>query len=197
MQVYQPNPRYQVKLYLIYLLCFALFVFPWILLGLIPELGAWYVIVFLLVNALWLAPVLALIPAYCRRLSYTVDGHAITVRKGLVTQVVQTVPLSKVTNLSLNRGPFDRLLGLGTLQVHTAGYSGQNQGPEAALVGLEDYAGVQQALLAQVRAIGSAAVGADEGIGTTAGAALAAPETRQLLSDILAELRGIRQSLEE
>jgi membrane protein YdbS with pleckstrin-like domain len=196
MRVFKPSARYPIKLYLIYLICFGLFIFPWVFLGLIPELGIWYVFFYMLANALWLVPLLALIPLYCRRISYSLDAQEITVRKGLVTQVVQTVPLSKVTNLSLNRGPFDRLLGLGTLQVHTAGFSGQNQGPEAMLVGLEDYEAVQQAVLAQVRATSRAEAApamAPEAVSLAAGAG----DAHQLLTDILDELRGIRGALEE
>ena len=68
--VLKPSIKFRAKLYLTYILVYMLLVFPWILLGLIPQLGAVYVLLFSLLSFLWLAPTGMLIPAYCRSITY-------------------------------------------------------------------------------------------------------------------------------
>ena len=68
---------------------------------------------------------------------------------GLITKSIKHVPFRTVTNLQLNRGTFDRMFGIGTLNIQTAGMSGQ-KGAEESLMGLnniqEVYAIVAKAL---------------------------------------------------
>jgi len=48
----RPHPNYLLKLYLSTLVIFFLFVFPFVFLGLLPELGWTYVLVFVGANIL-------------------------------------------------------------------------------------------------------------------------------------------------
>ena len=57
-----PHSQYLLKLYLNVLVIFGLFILPWVLLGLIPDLGWIYVLIFLAANALWIVPTLLLLP---------------------------------------------------------------------------------------------------------------------------------------
>jgi len=156
--VFRPDPRLQKKMVWQVLLVFLLGCCPFLLLGLIPDLGMTYVIWFLVGNAIWVVLALALIRPYYRSVSYELRDLDLVERKGIITRSENLVPYRMVTNIRVRRGPLDRLLGLGTLQVHTAGYS-QSTEAEASLVGLEDYDQKREALLARVRQVDGSALG--------------------------------------
>lgn len=95
-------------------------------------------------------PWLLLIPAYSRSLTYEIQDDEVIVRVGIITKSVKHVPYRTVTNLEVKRDPFDRLLGLGTLKVQTAGMSGQT-GAEESLVGLPNYVEIYETVAATLR----------------------------------------------
>jgi membrane protein YdbS with pleckstrin-like domain len=77
---------------------------------------------------------------YIRRIEYSVlgwEGEAmpeIMVVKGIVNITKKFVPFRNITNIETKRGPFDRLLGIGTLVIETAG--GAPQQPTTGLAAL-------------------------------------------------------------
>ena len=190
-RAFKPSVRLQAKYVLYVWLIFGLCILPFILFGFIPDLGWAYVVLFLIANALWIAPALLLIPLYYRSISYELGDEEVVVRKGILTKTVQTVPYRTVTNVDMKRGILDRSLGLGSLHIHTAGYSAQQTSAEAKLSGLEDYDAVAQELLTALRryrARTGPSIGAEEMAGT-------APE-RALLGRILEELQAVRGLLD-
>ncbi|TDB29381.1 hypothetical protein ATCM_18005 [Stenotrophomonas sp. ATCM1_4] len=52
---------------------------------------------------------------------WRLDGQALGVRRGHLWQSESHVPISRVQHLDLGRGPLQRMAGLATLTVHTAG----------------------------------------------------------------------------
>ncbi len=54
-RVFRPDIRLQTKYFMIVVLSFVLFIFPWIFLGFAQGLGWTYVILFLLGNMIWMA----------------------------------------------------------------------------------------------------------------------------------------------
>ena len=188
--VLKPSGKFQVKLYLTYILFYMLAVFPWILMGLIPQFGVVYVVLFLLLSAVWLVPTFVLIPAYCRSIAYELRDEDLVVRKGIITRTTKTVPYRMITNTELKRGPLDRALGIGGIAVHTAGYS-QTGGPEATLAGLEGYGAAQEEILTAVRRFKAAQVGDLEA------GAQAPVRSEALLAEMLEELRALRRALEK
>jgi membrane protein YdbS with pleckstrin-like domain len=99
-------------------------------------------------NAIWLVPYFVIAPFYIRSIEYSViaeSGEAmpeIYVKKGILNVTRKHVPFRTITNMSSRAGPFDRLFGIGSLRVHTAGFSGGTQAgeqPEASLDGLTFY----------------------------------------------------------
>mgnify|MGYP005841920053 CR=1 FL=1 len=141
-------------------------------------------------NVIWIAPVGLAIPPYCRSLQYEIHDDEVIVRVGIITQSVKHVPFRTVTNLTVNRGPFDRLFGLGTLNIQTAGMSGQ-KGAEESLIGLSNFQEVYERVAEALRRY-RGAMAPDQ-----AGEELApAMVDGQLLADILREVRAIRQGLE-
>ena len=91
-----------------------------------------------------------LLPPYYNRLRYLIHPDEVVVEVGIITQSVKHVPFRTVTNIQVSRGPFDRLLGIGTLKIQTAGMSGQS-GAEESLVGLEDVTSVYQEVATALR----------------------------------------------
>lgn len=77
---------------------------------------------------------------YMRRIQYSVlgwEGEAmpeITVVKGIINITKKFVPFRNITNVETKRGPFDRLLGIGTLVIETAG--GAPEQPTTGLAAL-------------------------------------------------------------
>ena len=77
---------------------------------------------------------------YMRKIQYSVlgwEGEAmpeITVVKGIINITKKFVPFRNITNVETKRGPFDRLLGIGTLVIETAG--GAPEQPTTGLAAL-------------------------------------------------------------
>lgn len=184
--IIRPAPGYLASLYIWTILIFGVFILPWILLGLAPEFGWTYVFIFLVVNVLWMIPTALLYPLYYRSIRYELREDEIVVHKGIITRSVRVVPYRTVTNLGLSRNPVDRLLGIGTVKVETAGTAGQNR-PEAVLAGLADYNGVHEQVWAALRRYRAA-------MGPTTTEATTLP-TAGMDAEILAELRDIKQIL--
>lgn len=190
-----PSERLTQK-YVLYVVLIAVLVMPGVLLGLIPELGLTYALIYIAANLLWIAPSLLLLAPYTRSISYELGEEQLRVRKGILTKTVQTVPYRTITNVETKRGPFDRLLGLATIHVHTAGYS-QQASAEASLNGLTDYEEVEREIYARLaRARGT--VPGVEGVEPSAAPAVAGDgASAALLGQVLGELQRIRALLEE
>jgi membrane protein YdbS with pleckstrin-like domain len=56
-----------------------------------------------------------------RRLAYQLREHDLSLRSGVITQRVESLPFSRIQHVNVRRGPVERSLGLATLQVSTAG----------------------------------------------------------------------------
>jgi len=187
MQEFSPSPRLPLK-YALWVATIAALSLPLALMALIPELGWVFVAAYLGLTMLWVIPTLALLVPYCRTIHYALDERELVVRKGLLTKTEKSVPYDKVTNVELKRGIWDRLLGMGTLQVHTAGYS-QQTSAEATLDGLEDWEGIRRQVMERVharQAEGERPPRAVEGAVTDA----------SVLQELLAEVRAIRAGVE-
>jgi membrane protein YdbS with pleckstrin-like domain len=71
----------------------------------------------------WLIPPLHIafpILAY-RSWGFQLRSHDLLVRSGVLSVEYVAIPLSRVQQVDVTSGPFERLLGLSTLLVHTAG----------------------------------------------------------------------------
>jgi membrane protein YdbS with pleckstrin-like domain len=109
-------------------------------------------------NLIWLIPTLLLFPFYYRSIEYSVKAESgetmpeIYVKKGVITITRKHVPFRTITNISSNAGPFDRLFGIGSVQIETAGFSGSQQtGPEEKIEGIVFYEEVRDFILNELR----------------------------------------------
>jgi membrane protein YdbS with pleckstrin-like domain len=196
MKSYKPHRRYLSKLWLVETLIAVLVLIVAALPMLIVSLErsgsmrgaviAWIVCGAL--DVLWWVPAMLLSAPYYRSLSYEIREEEVIVRAGIVTRSVKLVPYRTVTNLTVKRGLLDRWLGLGTVDIQTAGMSGTNN-VEQSLVGLENAQEVYELVVRELRRFRGTAT---EGVGDTD-----VPASADTLSAILAEVRAIRRTLDE
>ena len=142
----------------------------------------------LAVNLAWVVPGWFLAQAYYRSLEYRILEDEVIVRVGVWTKSVKHVPYRTVTNLKVKRGVLDRHLGIGTLDIQTAGMSGATSAEES-LLGLCNYQAAYEHVASALRRY--------RGVMPTAGPGeeLAVSESTAL-AEILAEVRAIRRHLE-
>ncbi|MHA1862740.1 MAG: PH domain-containing protein [Candidatus Thorarchaeota archaeon] len=121
-----------------------------------PILSFWYAISLVF----WLLPIMIGIPLYIRNIEYSVISKSgtvmpeIYVKKGLVNITRKHVPFRTITNISSRAGPVDRLFGIGTVEIQTAGFSGGaggQGGPEEKLEGITFFEEVRDFILQELR----------------------------------------------
>lgn len=204
-RTFEPSPKYLIKLrWMMVIIALIVLASGALMAGLmsldrsIGARGGW--ITFVIVagcNAAWWIPAMLLTKPYYESLGYEIHEDEVLVRVGVWTKAVKHVPYRTVTNLTVKRGLMDRWLGLGTLDIQTAGMSGTNTA-EQRLVGMENSQEVYEMVAAELRRFrgGMSPTGAEvesEPISSRVGE-LALAET---LDKILNEVRAIRQALEE
>jgi uncharacterized membrane protein YdbT with pleckstrin-like domain len=148
------------------------------------------IVVALLVNAAWLIPAFIIAPFYYRSLEYRILEDEVIVQAGVWTKSVKHVPYRTVTNIKVKRDPFDRMLGMGTLEIQTAGISGQT-GAEESLVGLSNVQEVYETVSAALRRFRGAMAP------TQAEVEAVSLTEAEVLSALLEEVRAIRRALSE
>jgi len=87
--------------------------------------------------------------AYFRSLSCTLEPRRLRVASGVVFRRERTIPLDKIQDVSLMRGPLLDMLGLVKLKVETAGSGSAGDGAAADLTGVTDALAFQEQVLAQ------------------------------------------------
>ena len=151
-----------------------------LVIGSLVGLAAWCVI---------MVPIRFWISAYWRSISYTVDGKHVRSAYGVFWRHRVAVPYEKITNVDTSQGPLQRLYGVGTVDVQTAGASLSAEA-ELRLWGVKDMEEVKETILGRVRSrtgeLPAAEAASPEATGETAA-----------LGDILDELRAIRRTLEK
>ena len=156
----------------------------------------YWIIAFILT---WLIPAVALIPLYFKSIEYSVKGESgktmpeIYVKQGIITITKKHVPFRTITNISSKKGLFDRLFGIGSVHIETAGYSGsQQKGPESKLEGIVFYEEVRDFILNELRKFREPYVIGTEVIHPTEESV---PRMEGLDDEILITLREIRDIL--
>ncbi|MBM4467010.1 MAG: PH domain-containing protein [Chloroflexi bacterium] len=193
-KTFKPSPKYLSKLRLVITIVALLILAGGALIGwlmsLDPKIGAsgfrTVVIVIAILDALWWVPGMLLTGPYYRSLSYEVQDDEVIVHVGIWTKSVKHVPYRTVTNLTVKRDILDRWLGLGTMDIQTAGMSGQT-GAEEKLVGLPNAQEVYELVVTELRRFRG---------GMAPTAAEVEGEPAAVLNAILAEVRAIRQALQ-
>ena len=129
----------------------------------------------------------SLIRPYYRSIAYEMGEDEMIVRVGIITQSVKHVPFRTVTNIEVKRDPFDRILGIGRINIQTAGgASSEGSSAEEQLVGLVDYDAVYERVATMLRRFRG-------GMSPTQADVEAAPSD---LTAILDEVRAIRIAMQ-
>jgi uncharacterized membrane protein YdbT with pleckstrin-like domain len=191
---FKPSPRYLIKV------CVGITIAAWLSIAgtaflalAIPDREA-TIIFGLMAVAEMIAWVVALILAgpYYASLGYEIEDDEVIVRVGILTHSVKHVPYRTVTNITVKRDILDRwFLGLGSLNIQTAGMSGQS-GAEEKLVGLTNVQEVYEMVVKELRRFRG-------GMAPTAAEVEPEPAlgSADALSAILGEVRAIRQALQK
>jgi membrane protein YdbS with pleckstrin-like domain len=206
MKSFKPNPKYLTKLRVTVAIIALLVLVGGILLGWLMSFdrtigarGAWLVIGIVAVcDVVWWVPAMLLVGPYYRSLSYDIRDDEVIVRAGVWTRSVKHVPYRTVTNLTVKRGILDRWLGLGTLDIQTAGTSGTS-GAEQSLVGLDDAQEVYALVTTELRrfrgSMTPTAAGAEGRAVEPITSASSAMGLSDILNAILEEVQAIRRAL--
>lgn len=176
-----------VNFILFFLLIMSFTLFP-VLLAAGPE-----PLVLVILAVIVLVPVLLFfvwVGLYYKSMWYELREDEITWKRGVWFRTTGIVPYNRVTNIDVRQGPVMRLLGISTLAVQTAGYSGQAV-PEIRIEGMEHAEELRELIRSLVREPGNSG----DGTGGVTARVPAGPVTAD--QKILAELVRIRQLLEE
>ncbi len=131
-----------------------------------------------------------IIHLWTKNLTYIVQNDRITILSGILTKKEQNIPYRSITDFVLKRGPFDRYLKIGTIQVQTAGQSQTASGYEGCLSGILDYNSVHGDLRDKLKSLHpvSESTTTSEPINLN---------NENVLTQILEELKKIRKNTEK
>jgi len=95
------------------------------------------------------------IPKFYKSITYTMTESEVRVEKGVWWKMRHAIPYSRIMNVDVIQGPISRKLKVATVDVYTAGYTGQGGGSggpktrrsEAAFVHVDNFLELQEALL--------------------------------------------------
>lgn len=88
---------------------------------------------------------------YVRGIRFEIGEQEVIVFKGIINKMEKHIPFRTITNVSSRYGIYDRLFGIGTVQIETAGKSGSHIGPEAKIEGISNYFEVRDEILEILR----------------------------------------------
>jgi len=127
---------------------------------------------------------------YYASMWYELRDDEMSWKRGVIFRTTGIVPYNRITNLDLRQGPVMRALGISTLSIQTAGYSGQAV-PEIRIEAIVHAEELRELLRTMVRSCSG------RGDGTGTGAPEAAPVGSAVNLQILEELKRIRMLLEQ
>jgi uncharacterized membrane protein YdbT with pleckstrin-like domain len=198
-QTVQPDPKYLLRMRLIATVVALAIIAGGLLFGVILgvsgelRLRGMMVLFFVIIalDGLWWLVAIVLTGPYYRSLRYEIQDDEVVVHVGIWTKSVKHVPYRTVTNVQVKRDVVDRLLGTGTLNIQTAGMSGQ-KGAEEQLAGLANVQEVYESVAGELRRFRGGMAPTQADVEEEPAVALPAG-----LGEILAEVRAIRKALEE
>jgi putative membrane protein len=127
---------------------------------------------------------------WVKNLTYSIEDDRVTIHKGIITKIQQNIPYRAITDFQLHRSLWDRVLGIGSIRIQTAGQHTGGTGFEGVLSGLLNYEDLHLQLRAKLTRLHPAA---DMATGVQS---RTAPPEKDMSYQMLEELRAIRKSLE-
>ena len=124
---------------------------------------------------------------YYRRLECRLHERSLFFRRGVIIRSDTSIPLDRITDLTVKEGPLLRAMGLSRIRVETPGTSGQGGGAGGiTLIGIVEMPAFRDRVLAQRERLRE-----EESGGATGGSA--ATRTTELLEEIRDSLRRIEE----
>ena len=193
---FYPNKKYQTNLFINIFLLITLAVTSWSVptgfaIGYDAGTGLLWALVALLFSGLLMGICFALVPLYFRSLRYEIHDDEVIVFAGIITKSVKHVPFRTVTNIQIVRGPIERMLGLGSLNIQTAGMSGTT-GAEEKLVGLPNVDEIYELVATELRRFRGAMSPTQTDDVSNHPLEGVDHQDRDILLAILEEIRGLR-----
>jgi len=145
---FKPSPKL-IKLYYTYLLLVIVFgILPWsIPLALISPLVSFLILTPILICIVFVA---LWIHLYYDTIVYKLTESEIVWRRGVLFKTTGVVPYGKITNIDIIQGPISKILGIASLKIQTAGYSGR-VGAEIRIEGIERFEELRELILKLVK----------------------------------------------
>ncbi len=126
---------------------------------------------------------------WIKNLSYSVQEDRIVIFKGIITKIQQNIPYRAITDFMLHRSLYDRMLGLASIKIQTAGQSTGAVGYEGILAGLINYSSLLVELQSRIKTL-------QPQIRQVEKPGEAASLNERYLAVIIEELREIKKALE-
>lgn len=156
----------------------TIFVIEFIPLNLFFVQEGWIIgsVVYWIIAPIWLIPAMVWVHLYVRSIEYAVVGWQgdampeIYQKKGIITITKKHVPFKNITHIKTRTGIFDRLYGIGSVKIETAGESGgmaatgiltliisklQSQTSEESIDGVIFHEELKEFILAEMRKFGA------------------------------------------
>ena len=127
---------------------------------------------------------------YYPTIHFSLTNEEINVNRGLITKSNKIVPYRTITNIDIKRGLYDRLFGIGSIEIQTAGFSAGKQGPEERIDGVprEEIEHIRALIMKRVRSVKGSP-------GTSQDVDMELNTESDILNAILYEIKELRKSL--
>ena len=88
---------------------------------------------------------------YTRTMQFEIFSNEVVVKKGVINRTEKHVPYRTVTNISTRFGIYDKIFGIGTVEIETAGKAGRQSGPEEKIEGISNFVEIRNLVLEELR----------------------------------------------
>ena len=156
-----------------------------------------WIIAVIAILVMWLI-VYPIVILWIRNLSYLIQEDRITIHKGILTKTHQNIPYRSITDFILQRSLYDRILGIGSIRIQTAGQSQSATGYEGSMAGLNEYEKLHNQLREKLRMLHpvSESLTTNEPVEGPRKAGTQ-KSMEQILEQMLGELKAIRKNTEK
>jgi membrane protein YdbS with pleckstrin-like domain len=190
---FKPHPN-MVKLFNYYLLTAITpiviggLIVIWLVYRFNPALAYIPAVIFFVPVAVIVGFVSYWVRRYYRSIRYQLSRDEVIIEHGVWWKMKHTVPYARVMSVDIIQGPISRMLGIATMDIYTAGYTGVSGGTggpgsrraEASVMHVSNFAEIRENVLSIVR-----------------GKPLFATTVSDADTEMISELRKIRELLEK
>lgn len=97
-----------------------------------------WLVAFIIILLMWIIST-PISKIWIKNLNYMVYEDRIIINKGILTKTQQNIPFRAITDFAFERTLYDRILGIGSIKIQTAGQSTTPSGYEGKISGLIEY----------------------------------------------------------